>query len=43
MVDASKIGGVASSEVNAKTIREAAKIAKISAVEVSCRFGVLNL
>ncbi len=34
LVDASKIGRVALSEVNAKTIRAAAKITKISAVEV---------
>lgn len=33
LVDASKIGGVALSEVNAKTIRESAKSTKILAIE----------
>lgn len=34
LVDAGKIGGVALCEVNAETIREAAKITKIVAVEI---------
>ena len=34
LVDAGQIGGVALTEVNANTIREASKITKIAAVEI---------